>query len=111
MTSSGLQNATQRRDGSRYASATDPFFVCLSCSLYISSSSFVVVASSDPLSSRQRPVNRGNRIARCDHNEGAARDVQAAAQADEERVGCTSVARTVPTLRSVLQSARCHQCG
>ena len=44
-----------------YGGATFAFF---SCSFDISVSSFTVVASSGALSSRQRPVNRGNRIAK-----------------------------------------------
>src|SRR5881396_3522465 len=62
--SNASSQGTRRRDVSSYRELAGSFLVCLSCRPYISTNSFAVVASSGPLSSRQRPVNRGNRIAR-----------------------------------------------
>src|SRR2546428_199695 len=86
MTSSGLPNATQSRDGSRYASATDPFFVCLSCSRYISSSSFVVVETRPELARRAEQVLS---IVVCGHQErsiGARAFPSARERADNHKV-------------------------
>src|SRR2546428_720624 len=60
----GLSRHSQRHAVSSYARLARSFFVCFSCCRYISTNSFAVVASSGPLSSRHRPVNRGKRMAR-----------------------------------------------